>query len=349
MSMGAESPQLPKLKKHKQTKDKIRDPDKSEKERKRPVSDNIDLTLPAKKHKSRNKPVPSIVPDSPSKNITEPVVSPFRLETFSLYLPLPPIAQGHAIGGLCAEFLSPLILTYYPPFHGTVVSYNNPRISTEAEAEGSKEAYARAIDEYAATFIWLTADFLLFKPQKTTVIEGYVNLQNESNIGMLCWNFFNASIERKRLPKDWRWIAGGINPPGRRKLKKAGKSVTTDSEDDEEVDEPPEEPQLDDAQGYFLDGHGKKIEGLLRFRVNDVETSRSMDREVGFFSIEGTMLGEVEEKELRRLEASRTAKGKEQRRSGNDPKDSTINNLTSKFDDSVEALSTKSLKHRAKY
>ncbi|KAH8687894.1 hypothetical protein BGZ60DRAFT_394761, partial [Tricladium varicosporioides] len=55
--------------------------------------------------------------------------SPFHIQTSSLYLPLAPISQSYPLEGLCAEHLSPLLLTYYPPFEGILLSYHNPRMS----------------------------------------------------------------------------------------------------------------------------------------------------------------------------------------------------------------------------
>jgi len=350
MSLDIGSPQLPKVRKHKKSKDKSRDLERNERKRKRTATEDLDLTSPTKKHRSTESPTYSTAHTSPLQSTEALVVSPFYLKTFSLYLPLPPIAQGHAIQGLCAEYLSPLILTYYPTFHGTIVSYSNPRVSTDPEAQVSKPAYARAVDEYAASFIWLTADFLVFKPQKGTVIEGHVNLQNESNMGLLCWNFFNASIERKRLAKGWKWITAGMKPPGKRKLKKAGKSATTDSEDDEESYEPRKEVAMEDTQGYFQDSEGNKVEGLVRFRVKDVETSRSMDRETGFMSIEGTMLGEEEERDLQEQETRRKpARGGRQQNRNNDSKDAMTGALANGYGGAMDVDSTPSLKHRTKY
>ncbi|KAK4695290.1 DNA-directed RNA polymerase I subunit RPA43, partial [Lecanoromycetidae sp. Uapishka_2] len=350
MSMEIGSPQVSKHKTHKKSKDKSKDVEKRNKKRKRAASDDTDLTMPTKKHRSKSNPEHIVAQPEQSQPIAAPIVSPFYLESFSLYLPLPPIAQGHAIQGLCAEFLSPLILTYYPPFHGTIISYNNPRVSTEPEAQTTKPAYARAVDEYAASFVWLTAEYLMFKPRKGTMIEGQVNLQNESNIGLLCWNFFNASIDKKRLAKGWKWIDGGMAPPRKKKLKKAGKSATTDSEDDEETYEGEEGPSVEDTQGYFRDAQNKKVEGLVRFTVRNVETSRSMDRETGFLSIEGTMLSEVEEKELQEQEAIRKpGKGGKQRKYIHDPKDAMTGALTNGYDGAMDVDSTRSLKHRAKY
>lgn len=348
--MEVDSPQLPQTKKHKKSKDKNRDLEKREKKRKRVESDDIDLTSPTKKHRSKSNPgIPTTALNS-SQLDGAPTVSPFYLEAISLYLPLPPIAQAHAIQGLCAEYLSPLILTYYPPFRGTIISYSSPRLSTEAEFRASRTAYARAIDEYAASFIWLTADFLVFKPQKWSVIEGYVNLQNESNIGLLCWNFFNASIDRTRLGKGWNWIAGGLRTTRRKKLKKAGKSATTDSEEDEESDGPREAAFVEDSQGYFRDAQGRKVEGLIRFKVKNAETSRGMDRETGFLSIEGTMLSKAEERELQEQEAVRIRSGKRKQRNRNHgPRDAMTGALTNGYDGAMDVDITPSLKHRAKY
>lgn len=52
----------------------------------------------------------------------------------------------------------------------------------------------------------------------------------------------------------------------------------------------------DAQQGHFVDGEGKKVEGVIRFRVRDFESAPSTERERGFMSIEGTLLGEEEDK-----------------------------------------------------
>ncbi|KAG9233225.1 hypothetical protein BJ875DRAFT_52985 [Amylocarpus encephaloides] len=221
----------------------------------------------------------------PRTNGTEPAVAietntppppeqlPFHLQTSSLYLPLAPISQRHPLEGLCAEHLSPLILQYYPPFSGVIISYSHPRLAPKPfEDDGSAGTLMQNIDEFAVSWTWVTAEFLLFKMEKGTELEAYVNLQNEGHLGVVCWNLFNASIERKRLPSDWKWI----------------------EEDEVEVAEGEEEVYAE--QGHFVNGQGEKIEGQVKFRIKDVEVSA--DKERGFVSIEGTMLSEEEEIEL---------------------------------------------------
>jgi DNA-directed RNA polymerase I subunit RPA43 len=199
--------------------------------------------------------------------------SPFYLQKSSLYLPLSPISYLYPLEGLCAEHLSPLILTYYPPFHGVIISYSNPRLSEDprrADEDTGGPVLAKSVDEYAVSFVWVTADFLIFRPRQNQRITGWVNLQSEGHIGLVCWNLFNASIERKRLPKGWKWVgegAGKVHPED-------GMVEETDGE----------------AEGYYVDKKGRKVEGQLEFIVMDCETIR--DRDKGFLSIVGTLLKE---------------------------------------------------------
>ncbi|MCJ1257157.1 hypothetical protein MMC24_004982 [Lignoscripta atroalba] len=280
---------------HKKSKD---NPErKSEKKRKR-ITTGEDLEpSPTKKHRSYESQKP-LTPSTALPSLSDSTrKSPFYLQTSSLYLPLSPISQLYPLQGVCAEHLSPLILTYYPPFHGVVLSYSNAELSeSPRRGSGHEErgrVLAQSIDEYAVSFVWVTADFLIFKPQRGGWIEGWVNLQNEGHIGLVCWNLFNASIERKRLPKEWKWVAGGMNVRPRRKSESGNVSSHSD-----EAEQDPGVDGSEDAEGYFKDPEGHKIEGPLRFRVKDVETSSASDREKGFISIEGTMLNDEGERDL---------------------------------------------------
>ncbi|KAF2770230.1 hypothetical protein EJ03DRAFT_253270, partial [Teratosphaeria nubilosa] len=159
--------------------------------------------------------------------------TPFRQQTASFYLALSPCAQSFPVEGLCAEHLSPLLLTYFAPLNGVVISYSNPRLSegpNDVHPSSSKKyVLAQSIDEYAVNFVWLTAEFTVFRPSRGTYLEGYVNLQNESLLGLVCYNYFNAGIDRTRLPKEWKW----------------------------------------EGEGYWADGEGNKVEGRMVFKVKD--------------------------------------------------------------------------------
>lgn len=344
MSMEIDSPQLSRPKKHKNVNGK--DIEKKDKKRKRQRSEDREPASRPRKQRSIGRST-SPGAHADDRGHLESPTSSFYKQTSSLYLALPPISQEYALYGLCAEHLSPLILTYYPPFHGVIMSYSNARLSSEPDSE-SRPAYARAIDEYAASFIWLTADFIVFKPQKGDVIEGWINLQNESNIGLLCLNFFNATIEKRRLPKGWKWMSGGMKPFRKRNMNKAAESADKSVAEDQEVPNGAEEDIVEDAQGYFQDERGKKVEGLIRFKVKDLETSRSIDRETGFLNIEGTMLGKEEEKDFHELEEIRVREnGRKQ------PKHVMAGALMNGYDGStdVDQISdiTPNPKHRGNY
>ncbi|KAI4139585.1 MAG: hypothetical protein L6R39_006212 [Caloplaca ligustica] len=276
---------------------------KDVKKRKRSIQEDVESPTPKKKHRSSNRSHHVQTPVIPSKAPKGSGPSPFHRQTSSLYLSLPPIAQNHPLQGLCAEHLSPLILTYYPPLQGIILSFHDARLSTtphQGSVTSGEAALAQTIDEYAAAHVWLTADFLIFRPQRGNKMEGWINLQNEGNIGLVCWNFFTASIERKRLPKNWRWIPGGLDV--KRSKKKLKGSEHSDQREADQTAVTPQPKGLIDAQGYFEDGDGRRLGGLIRFTVKDMENSRSSGGDSGFFSIEGTLLDEAQERKLRATE-----------------------------------------------
>ncbi|KAK7610919.1 hypothetical protein BKA81DRAFT_351269 [Phyllosticta paracitricarpa] len=238
------------------------------------------------------------VEDAPPTTEVTPAVKPraqakrpesdsaFYQQTSSLYVPLASIGQAYPLDALCAEHLSPLLLTYYPPFKGVVLCYKNPRVSEAPLSQTPRPILARSIDEYAVSFVWVTADFIVLRPQKGIWIEGFVNLQNESHLGLVCWNLFSASIDRRRLPEDWAWVEAGA------------------AEGDD----------VNGNQGHFVDGSGKKIDGVIKFRIRDFETSPSTDADRGFITIEGSLLPEDKEAELDELEQQKLAQRQANRR-----------------------------------
>ena len=121
-------------------------------------------------------------------------------------------------------------------------------------------------------------------------MEGYVNIQNQSYLGLLCYNLFNASIERRRLTKGWRWDG----PTMRTRPRSQGF-------DEEEVDEEAEEQE---PEGTFLDEEKKSVTGerLIKFKFVDWEVDQSgrpaEGGAAGLFHFEGTMLSDEGEEQL---------------------------------------------------
>lgn len=301
MSMNIAEPRANPSKSHRKDRDKS---DKGGERKRKHKSAGAIESSPTKKQKHR-KHRDSHSHQSQQTPPEAADTSPFQSQTSSLYLPLSPIAQSHPLQGLCAEHISPLILNYYAPFNGVILSFSNPRLSNDGDnpsvTDARQKVFARSYNEYAANFVWLTADFLIFRPEHGSVIEGFINLQNETNIGLVCYNFFSASIERKRLPKDWRWVPGGMSV-GKRK-----KKLKKPADDEMEVDDEAQgtvDLTLDfgDVEGHFEDDRGNRIGGVIQFKVHSVDAPRTVDWEYSIVSIQGTLLSEQDEERLVREE-----------------------------------------------
>jgi DNA-directed RNA polymerase I subunit RPA43 len=187
---------------------------------------------------------------------------------------------------------------------------------------------AKTADEYGVLYVYLTATFLVFRPQPGQILEGWVNVQSEGFLGAVVLNLFSVGIERKRLPSNWKWVPpgeeeeeNGVNSGGKPKKKVFS---STEDEDDSEPSShfDPEKEHFkpislasdanpfsetmdlndgsaeDDeaaAEGYFQSVSGHRVRGTVRFRVVDIDVIPGSDRERGFLSIEGTMLSPEEE------------------------------------------------------
>ena len=259
-----------------------------------------------------------------------PLPSPFLFQTASFYLPLSPISLLHPLSGLCAEHLSPLIFKYHQPLQGFVLSYGNIRLAEEPEPAGPNITdtvadrtlvhLTRCVDEYAASYIWVTVDLLIFRPQIDDLVKGWINLRNDGHVGLVCWNFFSASIPRARLPTAWRW-SGTLEYRSRSKMRlKADGEISahggqnTGSEQTGFDQEMMASSQISDDPGFYEDEHGYKVEGLLVFRIFDLEVSPSSDRERNHLSIEGSLAEKEVQRESRDVEVELIAEGSRNRK-----------------------------------
>lgn len=139
---------------------------------------------------------------------------------------------------------------------------------------------------------------MLLRPAAGAVVEGYVSVQNESYLGLVCWNFFNAGVDRKRIPASWKWVPDH----------QGGASLASRSSSDWMKGM---RNKSDESSGHYVDGEGNKIDGLVKFTVKDFESAPSSERERGFLSIEGTLLDADEDAKLdAELKAARKPKTK---------------------------------------
>ncbi|PGH14567.1 hypothetical protein AJ80_05887 [Polytolypa hystricis UAMH7299] len=266
--------------------------------------------------------------------------SPFHLITSTLYLPLSPISISptHALSSLLAEHVSPLLLTYYPPFRGIVLAYSNASISSSppSSAPSSQQndpnpkplTLAVTANEYGVLYVYLTATFLVLRPERSQILEGWINVQSEGFLGAIVYNLFSVGIEKRRLPSNWTWITPGQETAV---TSAATSSATSPASEDSEFDEDKEnfrpvpatslnldlgmttnddtttaattnavgeEDDLSADSGFFQTQSGRRVRGVIRFRVRDVDVIPGSERDKGFLSIEGTMLKPKEEAQL---------------------------------------------------
>jgi DNA-directed RNA polymerase I subunit RPA43 len=220
--------------------------------------------------------------------------------TARLYLPLLPISQASPLATTVADALSPMLLTYHPPFKGFVLAHKNARCGGPPSDNAGE--MGRVTDEYATAFVWITVDTLVFRPNKGAWLTGVVNIQNESHIGLMVWNLFNATVEKKRLPRGWTWrpdtgdeFTQPLNTAGKNPAKRVYKKGDL---------------------GAWHDAHGNKVSGELVFRAIDFDIPTEKERDRGLLSIEGSLVSKERDAEIYALEneeekerqAARTAK-----------------------------------------
>ena len=247
---------------------------KKKKDKKTPSSPSKEDQKLEKKRKSKQE-KPEEEKTAPSKKAEKPTATtttttttpdqncPFKLTTATLYVPLSPISISptHALASLQAEHLSPLLLIYYPPLKGIVLAYSNAFISENPPTKTSLHirhdneqqvqniennnttnpqplTLATTANEYGVLYVYLTATFLVFRPERGQTLEGSINVQSEGFLGAVVHNLFSIGIERKRLPSDWKWIppgehGSGSGGNGNRKAKKANSDQNEDDQDDE--------------------------------------------------------------------------------------------------------------------
>ncbi|KAH8844676.1 hypothetical protein MCOR27_008371 [Pyricularia oryzae] len=251
---------------------------------------------------------------------------PFATQIVSLYVPLFPIGFDQPLTKVAEQHLKPLLNHYSPLMKGVLLDYRHVTLGelpTRADPRNPPTDRTPTLlsckDEYAVGFGWLTAEVYLFVPRRGAWMEGVVNLQSEGHLGVVCWNRFNASIEANRVPEGWKFIdvVQKAEDAKKAKFRNAGKKINleeAEGEGDEEA-EAAEEAGEDDqeeleaslqqmhATGYWVDAAGKRIAGKIRFRIKNFDVGTAGDH--GYISIEGTMLDDEAERELRVKEKER--------------------------------------------
>ncbi|KAL4732680.1 hypothetical protein ACLX1H_001698 [Fusarium chlamydosporum] len=261
---------------------------------------DIDMPPPAKPSKSSdNIYQPPDIPANPQ--------FPFYTQTVSLYEPLFPIGWAQPVTNCQYQHLQHLQNKYVPSLRGVLLDYKNVAFGENpgrsgAATDDETPTTVMAKGEAAVGWGWITAEVDLFVPSRGAWMEGSVNLQTEGHIGVVCFGKFNASIEARRLPPDWKWIPN--EAPEAQGFEETASVITAD---DHGV------VRQIHSTGFWADGNGDKVKGKIRFRIRNFDVGTS--GEISYLSLEGTMLDKTGEKAVVAEEAE-TAKMRQGKKGG---------------------------------
>lgn len=212
----------------------------------------------------------SIIPKSSNPVGDDGISECFQKVTTHMYVSLAPMHLNNPINGLKAQHLDPMIMTYFPKAKGVVLAYSNITLSEDnitTDSDNNVITIAKIEGSSPFTFLWITVDLLIWRPQAGDVLEGYIYMQTASHLGLLIHDTFNASIKKYNIPNEWRFI-------------------------------PSQEDELnDDASGnfksfgYWVDENETKVEGKLKFTIKSMQTSGKV------VSAEGTLIKPGAEKD----------------------------------------------------
>ena len=292
-------------------------------------------TYPDDEHEE-NQPVYNVDDDAAG------VDSPFYQTRLSLCVPVPPIAISTSSGlsSVITEHLSPLLLTYSPAARGTILAFSDPSISTYPPSEALSSAtptspvFAVSAEEYGASWVWLTATFLVFSPTRAQTLHGHVTVCGSSFISLTLYNLFLVSIKRNRIPASWTWTPSAQEASGNSSRKPNRSKWRMDDNGDDPVfsssqatlvssmeeesgssssrrpasrDTEADSARSSESEGYFTrsapDGTPVKVSGFLRFHVVDWELVPGAKGQGQSLRIDGTLLDPQDEEEA--VEAER--------------------------------------------
>lgn len=134
--------------------------------------------------------------------------SPFFRKRASLYVAIPPVAFSKSSGtsSLVTLHLNPLLLTYYRPLSGVVLSFSDVTISEEPAPDViTTNALSACTEDKGASLVWLTATFLVLSPQRGDILDGVLAVNSGDFIGLILYNYFPVAIGGDRIPKSWKW------------------------------------------------------------------------------------------------------------------------------------------------
>lgn len=212
-----------------------------------------------------------VIPKSTNPKNEDGISECFHKYSTALYVSLAPCHLNNPINGIKAQHLDPLVMTYFPKAQGVILSYSNIQLSGDNSAKDTEDneiTIAQIEGSSPFTFMWISVDFLVWKPQIGDVLEGYIYMQTASHLGLLIHDTFNASIKKYNIPNDWSFIPI--------------------QEDEIEASE---EDGKFRTFGYWQNEEGIKVEGKLKFTIKSIHSTGKV------VSVEGTLIEPGRERE----------------------------------------------------
>lgn len=230
-----------------------------------------------------------------------------HIERISQYVSLSPASLNDPLPAICASIFSPLLLSYFPPARGIVLAYEDVELSDKPPAkskiagsasqaqpqeQGAQVLLLRHIDEYTTPFLWATASLLVFRPAAHALLSGQITHQSHTHITLSHLNTFPVSITKDHFPASWTWHSESVN-----KVHKGW------------------DGRLSDEGGWWVNGEGERVEGLLEgVRIRDFEGRMDgRGRGKGVLRIEGSLLSLEEEKAVK-AQLQQGGKGKQKQK-----------------------------------
>lgn len=179
----------------------------------------------------------------------------------SMYVSLAPIYVFEPEKGVKVQHLDPLLMTYFAPVKGVVLAHYNLQFNGQDEHEDKDDeekqpVVAKIMYDSPFAFMWISVDLLVWSPEAGDVLEGYINLQSPSHIGLLVHDTFNATIKRDAIPRDWVFEPSQVDEEQEGEEEKAGTGASG--------------PR---SLGYWIDSSGQRIDGKVQFTVRSFNVS----------------------------------------------------------------------------
>lgn len=219
----------------------------------------------------------TIMPSSTNSVDSSGISECFHKITTEMYVSLAPIHLNDPVNGIKAQHLDPLVMQYFPKARGVVLSYSNIKLDNDnitTDTDGNPILIAKIEGSSPITFLWITLDLLVWRPQVGDSVEGYIYMQTASHLGLLIHDTFNASIKKYNIPADWQFIP---------------------SQEDEELATESEDTKFK-SFGYWVDENENKVEGKLQFTIKSIHSAGRV------VSLEGTLIKPGSERESQPVE-----------------------------------------------